>query len=72
MPQAQQVKGHAPVEKQIEKPAASRAEAIEQKHLRRSAERRAKKLATARNSSTSSVVNASRGSWRLAEMSSRA
>ena len=48
VPQAQQVEGHAPVEKQIEKPAASRAEAIEQKHLRRSAERRAKKLATAR------------------------
>ena len=49
VPQAQQVKeGYAPVEEQVEKPAASRAEAVEQKHLRRSAERRAKKLATAR------------------------
>ena len=49
VPQAQQVKeGYAPVEKQVEKPAASRAEAVEQKRLRRSAERQAKKLATAR------------------------
>ena len=76
VPQAQQVKeGYAPVEKQVEKPAASRAEAVGQKHLRRSAERRAKKLATAR--ARQQLLEQQRrerepGIIALAEMSNRA
>ena len=48
-PQAQQVKEvQAPLEKQVEKPDTRRAEAEQRERRRRSAERKAKKLATAR------------------------
>ena len=74
-PQAQQVKGvQATPEKQVEKPDNRIVEAEQRERRRRSAERKAKKLATVAPGSNSSsrTVNASRGSWRLAELSSRA
>ena len=74
-PQGQQVKEvQVALEKQVEKPDTRKAEAEQRERRRRSAERKAKQLAAARarQQLDSRLVNASRVSWRLAEMSRRA